>query len=190
MDIPPPPKRPMSAYFLYAKDRRPTLKKEQPELKATEITSKMGAEWNELSAEARSKYTAIWTAGKEAYEKEITEYTKKYPNWKETQKKNKAAGKAPKASRTGKAAKLVTVAAIKKKKSGPALSGFSLFGAAMRMAYLEKKGSRMPPVKVDALARMWKNMDGEAKDEWAARAGEVGTLAEAVGVEPAVDVEG
>lgn len=43
------PKRPLSAYMEYLGDRREVLKGENPEMKSTELVSKMASEWRDLS---------------------------------------------------------------------------------------------------------------------------------------------
>jgi hypothetical protein len=50
------PKRPPSAFFLFGSDRRPKLKKEQPDLVFTEVGKTLGAEWRGMSDKQKKKY--------------------------------------------------------------------------------------------------------------------------------------
>ncbi|CCK69677.1 DNA-binding protein ABF2 KNAG_0C05790 [Huiozyma naganishii CBS 8797] len=63
------PKRPMTAYLLYCKEIRPGMKKENPDLKTTELTKLFGEKWSELSEQARKPFV-------EQYEKDFAEYQK------------------------------------------------------------------------------------------------------------------
>lgn len=53
------PKRAISAFFFYNKERRPLLAKEQPSLNNKEIISTMSKEWNALSEEKKTPYNKI-----------------------------------------------------------------------------------------------------------------------------------
>ena len=62
------PKKPLSSFFLFSAEAREALKKEQPEIKQTEILKKIGAQWKELDAETKKKWEAKSKADKERYE--------------------------------------------------------------------------------------------------------------------------
>merc|ERR1719499_1988380 len=47
---PEPPKRSLNAYMLYSVERRPALKKLNPDMKAAAIVKTLGAEWQNMSA--------------------------------------------------------------------------------------------------------------------------------------------
>ena len=51
------PKRPMSAYLLFCKDKRAILKEEEPEMKQPEIMKKLGEMWKSVSEKEKKKYT-------------------------------------------------------------------------------------------------------------------------------------
>ena len=70
------PKRPITAYFFYLKERRESLKKEKPSLDNKEILKAIGVEWNELSKEKKKKYETMANEDKKRYEKEKNEYNK------------------------------------------------------------------------------------------------------------------
>ena len=50
------PKKAISAYFFYIKERRESITKEQPSLNNKEIVKKMSEEWNALSNEKKKPY--------------------------------------------------------------------------------------------------------------------------------------
>merc|ERR1712173_186583 len=50
------PKRPMSSYFLFANERRESMKLEHPDKKLTELSKYIGAEWKVISAEDKKSY--------------------------------------------------------------------------------------------------------------------------------------
>ena len=78
------PKRAISAFFFYNKERRETLKKEQPNLDNKQIISTMSKEWNELSEEKKKPYIEKAEADKKRYEEE----KKKYDAMKSSEKKS------------------------------------------------------------------------------------------------------
>ena len=51
------PKRPPTAFFLYAKTRRPAIKEAQPDMNIVDIAKILGEEWRNLESEQKSKYT-------------------------------------------------------------------------------------------------------------------------------------
>ena len=78
------PERAISAFFFYNKERRETLKKEQPNLDNKQIISTMSKEWNELSEEKKKPYIEKAEADKKRYEEE----KKKYDAMKSSEKKS------------------------------------------------------------------------------------------------------
>ena len=50
------PKKPLSGYMKFAKERRPTLLKEKPDLSFGEVGKTLGAEWRGMSDAAKAKY--------------------------------------------------------------------------------------------------------------------------------------
>ena len=78
------PKRAISAFFFYNKERRETLKKEQPNLDNKQIISTMSKEWNELSEEKKKPYIEKAEADKKRYEEEKKKYDAKNSEKKNT----------------------------------------------------------------------------------------------------------
>ena len=50
------PKKPMTSFFLFIKEKRPRLHEKYPELSNTELTKKLGKKWQELPEEKKQKY--------------------------------------------------------------------------------------------------------------------------------------
>ena len=71
------PKRAISAFFFYNKERRPGLIKEQPKLNNKEIISTLSKEWKALSDAQKKPYVQKAEADKARYEKEKAAYIKK-----------------------------------------------------------------------------------------------------------------
>ena len=71
------PKRAISAFFFYNKERREKLKKEQPNLDNKEIIKTMSAEWNKLSDDKKKPYIQKAEADKKRYEAEKKAYDAK-----------------------------------------------------------------------------------------------------------------
>lgn len=71
------PKKNISAFFFFNKERRETLKKEQPQLSNKEIIKTMSDEWNKLSEEKRKPYIAKAEEDRKRYEEEKKAYEKK-----------------------------------------------------------------------------------------------------------------
>eukprot|EP00483_Globobulimina_turgida_P000238 UN00238 len=79
------PKRPMSAYFLFAADEREAVKEANPDLSMAEISKVLGADWAKLSKREKKRYTDESTAKMEVYKEERADYEASgaYKNWKE-----------------------------------------------------------------------------------------------------------
>lgn len=52
----PKAKKPLTGYMLFAKEMRPVVKEEQPELSFGELGKELGARWRALSDDAKAKY--------------------------------------------------------------------------------------------------------------------------------------
>ena len=90
------PKRAISAFFFYNKERRETLKKEQPSLDNKQIIATMSKEWNALSEEKKKPYVEKAEADKKRYEEEKKKYEAKKNSEKTSAKKSaKKAEKKP-----------------------------------------------------------------------------------------------
>ena len=83
------PKKAISAYFFYIKERRDSITKEQPNLTNKDIIKKMSEEWNSLSDEKKKPYIQKAEADKKRYENEKTIYDKKKKDEKSSKKTKK-----------------------------------------------------------------------------------------------------
>ena len=62
-------KRPLNAYFLFSKERRPALQKANPDMKVGPISKLIGAEWKKMSESDKAPYTKQAKELKAAFEK-------------------------------------------------------------------------------------------------------------------------
>jgi len=163
------PRKPLSSYFMFTRDRRASLKAEQPSLKTTEMAKVLSAEWKALDAAAKDKYTAEASQAKAEYATKLAEYKKtsefgaftlRLAEWKRAQSESATATATAKPS--GKAFK-----ATKKPKDAKApkrpQTAYFLFTAARRAAVKEAN----PDAKVTEIAKLlgaeWKALSAEEK---------------------------
>jgi len=63
------PKRPLTAFFLFAKAKRAEVSKDSPTMKNKEVTAELGRMWNQLGEEAKAAYVSesgkAWKAFRE-----------------------------------------------------------------------------------------------------------------------------
>jgi len=163
------PKKPLSSYFLFTRDRRASLKAEQPDAKITELTKALGAEWKALDAAAKQKYVEEAASAKTAYAVKWAEYQKtsefgrhtlRVAEWKAARGEADAKGGAYKATKKPKDEK-----APKRPQTA-----YFLFTAAERAAVK----AAQPELKVTQVAkelgRRWKALDEAAKAPFVAQA--------------------
>ena len=68
------PKRPISAYLYFCKEKRAEVKEENPNMKATEITSELGRLWHEVKeTEEVEQYNELAKADRARYNAEVEE---------------------------------------------------------------------------------------------------------------------
>ena len=70
------PKRPKSSYLFFCEDKRDLVKEAEPDLKATEVTSKLGQLWKALSDKQKQKYVKKADQAKEHYNEEMKSYVR------------------------------------------------------------------------------------------------------------------
>jgi len=71
------PKRGLSAYLFFCKDKRGDVLKKEPTLGITDVAKKLAIKWNKLSASDKKPYEKQAAEDKLRYEKEMKKYTKK-----------------------------------------------------------------------------------------------------------------
>eukprot|EP01084_Bolivina_argentea_P081554 147667_1 len=79
------PKRPTTAYFLYAADKRSEVREQNPDLTMTDIAKIIGANWNECSNEDKKHYEGEAKELKDKYQVEQQQWKKslKYKRYKQ-----------------------------------------------------------------------------------------------------------
>ena len=68
------PKKPLSAYIIFTKERRSAVVAEKPGLSLTEVTKELGARWKAIGAEEKSVFEAKAKEDKERYAVEMEAY--------------------------------------------------------------------------------------------------------------------
>ncbi|MGK3737748.1 MAG: structure-specific recognition protein 1 [Bacillariaceae sp.] len=67
----------MTAFMFYGSAMRPIIKKDQPEIKFTEMGKLIGEKWRAITSEEKEKYEAQASKDKERATKEMTAYKSK-----------------------------------------------------------------------------------------------------------------
>jgi len=68
------PKRPLSAFFLFCHDERPSVKAIHPTHSVGDVAKELGDRWNKVTPEVKSKYEAKAQTEKGRYEKDMANY--------------------------------------------------------------------------------------------------------------------
>jgi hypothetical protein len=68
------PKRPLSAFFLFCADERPSVKVSHPEYSVGEVAKEMGERWSQVTPEQKSKFEAAAGIEKQRYEKDMVSF--------------------------------------------------------------------------------------------------------------------
>jgi hypothetical protein len=153
------PKRPKSSYLFFCEDKRDLVKEAEPDLKATEVTSKLGQLWKALSDKQKQKYVKKAEQAKEHYNDEMKSYVR--PSDEELAKLEESKPKR-KGSKGSKG---------KRKESGAPkrpMTAFLLFSMEKR----EEVKADNPELKgtdiSKELGRMWKDdfADKESRAKW------------------------
>ena len=85
---PTPPKKALTAFFLYKKDVYDSVKQANPDLKITEHTKIISEQWRNLDQKIKDKYLKKHEEAKVQYEKEKKAYEDKYGKISKKSKKN------------------------------------------------------------------------------------------------------
>ena len=96
-----PPKRPLSAFFLYKSEKYPIITTEHPVMKIAEITQVISKQWQAESDEKKATYTASYQVAKAAFDQKMKDYISLYGKPVKKQKKIRKGkeGKAGKAEK-------------------------------------------------------------------------------------------
>ncbi|CAI2379542.1 unnamed protein product [Moneuplotes crassus] len=69
-----PPKKPMTAYFLFMKEQRSVVKESNPDMKVSEISKELGKLWAELSDTEKEKFKNLAAEAKLQYDEDLKAY--------------------------------------------------------------------------------------------------------------------
>lgn len=84
------PRRPMSAFLFYSMGKRQQIKKENPEMKNTEVSRVLGEMWRNLTDEERRPFVDKEKSEREKYKVDIAEWRKQAEEKQEAQRKAQA----------------------------------------------------------------------------------------------------
>jgi len=145
------PKRAMSSFMMFANERRPELKKANPNLKITEMGSELGKIWKTFSPEEKKKYEELAARDKARYLKEMATY--KPPE--ESDSSSDGGGRKRK----------------KKKKKDPlkpkrAMSSFMYFQNEKRQSVRDANPSLKIPDIGKKMSEMWKELSEDEKKKY------------------------
>lgn len=104
-DNPQPPKRPLSAFFLFRQNRYKEVSEANPKISVAEITKIISNEWNKLSDVCKQEYKKQYDTSKAKYDDELKDFVNKYGKVEKKKKikrgnKDKSAKNAKKAEVT------------------------------------------------------------------------------------------
>jgi len=140
------PKRSKSSYIIFCGAKRDEIKKKNPDMKATEITSKLGEMWQSLNDKQKKKYVDEANKDKERYEGEMNEYVPSEGFEKKGKKKSKA-------------------------KRAP--SGYIIFCQDKRQEVKTENPEMKATEITKELGRQWRELSQEEKDEYNQRSKEM-----------------
>jgi hypothetical protein len=150
------PKRPLSAYIIYCQEQREMLKKKNPDLKATELTSQLGNMWKSLSDDKKKQYMTKHEKERERYQREMKDYSPPQREEEEDKKSRRKSKKDVSSSRP---------------KRAP--SAYIIFCQDKRAEVKEKNPSFGPKEITSKLGELWRELDVETKAQYSRRSKEM-----------------
>jgi hypothetical protein len=111
------PKRPMSAFLYFSQKYRPIVKEEQPDLKNTDVSRRLGELWRNAPEEERQIYIKREAGEREVYKKDIAQWREEHAEQEAARKKASALALAAERKRVAAAAK-ATKKGLKNKEKG------------------------------------------------------------------------
>jgi hypothetical protein len=151
------PKRPMSAYLFFCKDKRAEVKAEFPDLKATEVTSELGRMWHEVKeTEQVEQYNDLAKADRARYNAEMDNAPPKEPKEKKQRKRKSSTSDSDGESKPKKK---------KTKKNGPKKPKSAyLYFCEEKRAEVKAENPEMKPTEITAeLGRLWNKIKDTPK---------------------------
>lgn len=142
------PKKWKTGYILFCVDQREKLKSENQGLSATQITSRLGALWKNLSDKEKEKYEVLSKKDKVRYENDMSSYN------------------PPEASESGRKSR------AKQERTGPKrpLSSYMYFCQDRRESIKAVNPSMSAKDITSELGRVWKELSDDAKTPYEAQA--------------------
>ncbi|KAL0210935.1 hypothetical protein P9112_009233 [Eukaryota sp. TZLM1-RC] len=141
------PKRAKSAYLYFQADKREEVKREMPELKASQMMQELAKRWKTTTSEEREPYERLAAEDKQRYQKEKEEFGPIEPR-----KRGSRAVVEPKAKR--------------------APSAYNLFLKEKRAQVVEENPDMPNKDVMTEVGRMWKEASAEEKAEYNQKAKE------------------
>jgi len=149
------PKRPMSAFFLWAGMARPPIMKANPEWSVCEIGKELGRQWKKVPKSVVEGYKAMYRKARDAYNAKMAKYqeTESYKNWKtellafkihQTKKPFPADPKAPKRN----------------------LSAYMLFAASVRKQVVADNPGMAVTDLMKEQAKLWSALSEADRKPW------------------------
>ncbi|KAK8804838.1 hypothetical protein WA171_006804 [Blastocystis sp. BT1] len=74
------PKKPLSSYMLFCREKRSSVMSQFPEYKAKEVVTKLGEMWQALSDKEKAKYVSLAQENREQYAKQMKEWREQHPD--------------------------------------------------------------------------------------------------------------
>jgi len=170
------PKKPQTAYFLFTAAIRPQTKKDNPELKVTELSKIFGQKWKSLGEEDKKQWLDQAQKLKEQYKVTVAEYEKSelyreyqktLANWQAEQAQRKMDSMSP----DGKGKSVRPKVSMPRKPKDPnapkkALSSYLLFSNAIR-AQVKAENPEMKITQMSTvIGAKWKAISEEEKKKW------------------------
>lgn len=157
------PKRPMSAYLFFCKEKRAEIKEENPSMKATEVTSELGRLWYQVKeTDEVEQYNELAKADKERYAAEMVDAPPKEPKEKKERKKKATVESSDGESKEEKPKKK---RAKKAKKSGPKKPKSAyLYFCEEKRGEVKDANPEMKPTEITSeLGRLWNKIKDTPK---------------------------
>jgi hypothetical protein len=180
------PKRGKSAYLFFCAANRSKVKEELGEdAKATEVTSALGAKWNELKNSTKEnstkvsdkkkvqKYEAEAQADKERYEAEISQYDPPSDEEIMIAKPMKLPAKKKTSEKKTSEKKTSEKKTSEKKTTTRKPTGYSLFCKEHREEVKEDYPDMSATEITKVLADMWKDLEDDEQAEWKVKAADM-----------------
>lgn len=160
------PKKPLSAFFAFSKDKRAEVQADNPDKKGKDISSILGKLWREQPDEVKKKYKAEYEKLMKEYQSQMSEYLENKPESSESEpEEQEVVGK--KRRRKGDAGP------AKKKRKAPSKSAYLFFCEEQRpiikTEHPEVKGKAI----VSLLGEKWRELDEEAKEPYRKKAADL-----------------